>query len=503
MINHYQQLSNLHYQYICSIYCKLLCLKYLQNLSSVISILPSEPYTYDNAQQKLTETITYGTEIFNSTYSYHPDGQKSSYTGIDNATYSYFYNNLGVLNNIVIPNEGNISYQNFNWNRPQTINYPGGITRTLAHDGLQRINTINVKDASNQTLMDYNYTYTPVGNITNKNTEHGNYTYGYDNLDRLTTADYPTLTDETFTYDALGNRKTDSNTGITQWLYNQNNQLLNSVNNQFTYDANGSQIEEKDASGQLEKQYIYNTENRLAEIKDANGVNIATYYYDPFGRRLSKTITNPDTTTTKTYFHYNDEGYSAEKTGNQITSYLFSPQNTWSTSPILKRENNKYYYFQSDHQGTPNIVHDKQGQVVNSREMKAFGEWSNFINTVENNFAFAGQYKDVETNTYYNYFRNYNPNFGRYISHDPNKINGGINSYQYANLSPISNLDYFGLKVTGTWTFEPDLIDFDVSCSSATDCIEYDFWSFDWLFAVNFSIEGSGNVVFGITCEDD
>jgi len=114
-------------------------------------------------------------------------------------------------------------------------------------------------------------------------------------------ADYPTLTDET-----------------------------------FTYDANGSQIEEKNANGQLEKQYLYNTENRLSEIKDSVGQTIASYYYDPFGRRLSKTVTNPDATTTTTYFHYNDEGYSAEKTNGQITSYLFSPQNTWSTSPILK-----------------------------------------------------------------------------------------------------------------------------------------------------------------------
>ena len=44
------------------------------------------------------------------------------------------------------------------------------------------------------------------------------------------------------------------NTSITAWLYNQNNQLLNAVDNQFTYDANGNQVEEKDSSGQLQKQ---------------------------------------------------------------------------------------------------------------------------------------------------------------------------------------------------------------------------------------------------------
>ena len=424
----------------------MLCLQYLQNLSSVISILPSEPYSYYKAQQKLTESIIYGTETFASSYTCHPDDQKASYTGIDNITYNYFYNKLGILNNIVIPNEGNISYQNFQWYQPQTINYPGSIVRTVQYDGLQRINAINVKNASNQTLMNYNYTYTPAGNITQKNTEHGNYSFGYDDLDRLVSADYPTLTDETFTYDALGNRKTDSNTGITQWLYNQNNQLLNSVSNQFTYDGNGSQIEEKDANGQLLKQYIYNTENRLAEIKDANGANIVSYYYNPFGKRLSKTITNPDASTTTTYFHYNDEGYSAEKTNGQIISYLFSPKNTWSTSPILKRKYNTYYYYQNDHLGTPNILHDKQAQVVNSKEVKAFGGWGSLINTIDDNFAFAGQYKDLETGSYYNYFRNYEPETGRYLESDPIRLKGGLNTYNYVFSNPLIFFDSLGLK---------------------------------------------------------
>jgi len=410
------------------------------NLSSYDDSTTQGTYSYDNAQQKLTENISYATESFGLTYSYHPDGQKASYKGIDNIIYSYHYNSLGVINNIVISNEGNISYQNFQWNRPQTIQYPGNIIRTMEYDGLQRINSINVKDASNQILMNYDYTYTPTGNITNKNTEHGNYTYAYDDLDRLTTADYPTLTDETFTYDALGNRKTDTNTGITEWLYNQNNQLLNSVDNQYSYDVNGSQIEEKDATGVLEKQYLYNTKNRLSEIKDANGQTIASYYYDPFGRRLSKTVTNPDTSTTTTYFHYNDEGYSAEKTNGQIISYLFSPQNTWSTSPILKRENNTYYYYQNDHLGTPNILHDKQGQVVNAREMKAFGEWTTSTSTINNNFAFAGQYKDFESNTYYNFHRDYNSNLGRYIESDPLNLDSGINLYIYTVGNPIKRV---------------------------------------------------------------
>ena len=48
--------------------------------------------------------------------------------------------------------------------------------------------------------MRYSYAYDAAGNITVKDTEHGAYAYGYDVLDRLTSATYPT-SGETFSYD--------------------------------------------------------------------------------------------------------------------------------------------------------------------------------------------------------------------------------------------------------------------------------------------------------------
>ena len=105
-----------------------------------------------------------------------------------------------------------------------TIHYPGGTTRRIQRDGLQRIETIQTIDASDTALMDYRYSFDPqTGNITGIDTELGDYRYGYDNLDRLTEAQYPDTApfeDETFTYDPLGNRIQHSRTGDTEWLYN-------------------------------------------------------------------------------------------------------------------------------------------------------------------------------------------------------------------------------------------------------------------------------------------
>ena len=91
-------------------------------------------------------------------------------------------------------------------------------------------------------------------------------------------------------------------------------------------------------------------------------------------------------------------------------------------------------------------MHDKQGQLVNSREMKAFGKWSESVNTVKNNFAFAGQYKDNENDNFYNYYRDYSNKTGRYIQSDPIGLKGGVNVFSYARNNPNSWIDPLGLK---------------------------------------------------------
>lgn len=58
---------------------------------------------------------------------------------------------------------------------------------------------------------------------------------------------------------------------------------------------------------------------------------------------------------------------------------------------------------------------------------------------------FPGQYFDKETNLYYNYFRYYEPETGRYISPDPIGLAGGINIYGYVEQNPLSLIDPYGL----------------------------------------------------------
>ena len=84
-------------------------------------------------------------------------------------------------------------------------------------------------------------------------------------------------------------------------------------------------------------------------MEDAGSNPIASYYYDPFGRRLWKEVGG-----VKTYFFYSDEGLISEfdGLGNEIRSYGYEPDSIWMTDPIFQKFAGEYYWYQNDHLGT-------------------------------------------------------------------------------------------------------------------------------------------------------
>ena len=122
-------------------------------------------------------------------------------------------------------------------------------------------------------------------NIVNKATEHGPYAYNYDSLYRLVRAEGGPLTAESFSYDPVGNRLASS--AANNWTYNANNELQSYNGASFQFDLNGNTTQKND-NGTIQN-FLYNEDDRLTEVKDGNGTLIATYYYDPFGRRVCGT----------------------------------------------------------------------------------------------------------------------------------------------------------------------------------------------------------------------
>ncbi len=103
------------------------------------------------------------------------------------------------------------------------------------------------------------------------------------------------------------------------------------------------------------------------------------------------------------------------------------------------------YYYHLDHLGTPQLMTNQNQDVVWQARYTPFGQTTPLTRTLHNNLRFPGQYHDQETGLYYNYFRYYDPNIGRYITSDPIGLMGGVNSYSYAYNNSIINVDPLGL----------------------------------------------------------
>ncbi|EDN71851.1 conserved hypothetical protein [Beggiatoa sp. SS] len=115
----------------------------------------------------------------------------------------------------------------------------------------------------------------------------------------------------------------------------------------------------------------------------------------------------------------------------------------WTTNPLFQKTNGSYYWYQTDHLGTPQKLIDSQGNVVWAAVYEAFGKARVDVNLVENHLRFAGQYFDSETRLHYNYYRYYEPTIGRYLRVDPIP---SVNQYAYVSGNPLSYVDPFGLE---------------------------------------------------------
>jgi RHS repeat-associated protein len=406
-------------------------------------------YAYTATGQLQSETTQFGPFSKSVAYGYHDNGDLKHYTDPEGRTLEYHYDANRQLEAITLPNVGLYTVNSHRWFAPEQVTLPGGSVQKRSYDGFMQLTGIEVKDPGQNRQMHYQYAYDKVGNITGKATEHGAYVYQYDDLYRLIEAQNPNSDTETFTYDPVGNRLT-TQASPTPWIYNANHALQSRPEAiSYGYDANGSttQIIRNGQTTHL----IYNAANRLAEIKDHANQSVATYRYDPFGRRISKTV-HGDTT----YFLYSPQGLIGEytATGSLIRGYGYKPGGHWMTDPLYLKTGNareQHYFYQNDHLGTPQKLMSTTGAIVWDARYEAFGKATPAplfpeVSPEHNPLRFAGQYHDPETGWHYNWHRYYAPELGRYITSDPIGLEGGLNTYAYVGGNPLRLIDPHGLS---------------------------------------------------------
>jgi RHS repeat-associated protein len=125
------------------------------------------------------------------------------------------------------------------------------------------------------------------------------------------------------------------------------------------------------------------------------------------------------------------------------------------------------FYIHSDQINTAREISNAAGVKVWEGDPEPFG--ANLPN--ENpagqgaftyNPRFPGQYFDRETGLHYNYYRDYDPQTGRYVQSDPIGLAAGINTYNYVDGKPLSAVDPSGLA-------SPEVLNLDtIVCRGGT-----------------------------------
>ena len=213
--------------------------------------------------------------------------------GADISTYAYIYDNVGNrLSKTLTTGTENYSYDNIY--QLTSVTDPALQVTSYGYDKLGNRNTAEGKTYSSNNLNQYtavdaaNLTYDPNGNLTG----NGTWTYSYDYENRLTGATNGTIT-ASYAYDPFGRRISKTVDGVTT---------------NFVYD--GDQIiAEYDGSGILQRKYVYGNGidepiimqagankyfyNRdglgsISEITDNTGTVVEKYSYDVYGRTTIK-----------------------------------------------------------------------------------------------------------------------------------------------------------------------------------------------------------------------
>jgi RHS repeat-associated protein len=184
--------------------------------------------------------------------------------------------------------------------------------------------------------------------------------------------------------------------------------------------------------------YGYDTENRLVS---AVGPSVsASYGYDPFGRRLLKTING---TTTFWVSYGKQEIAEYQGTGNLLLQrrFVYGPGLDEAVVAISPADARTYHF--RDALGSVIVAANAAGQLTEKYAYTAFGTTLSSAGSTAA-FRFAGRRYDPETGLYFHRTRSYSTAIGRFLQTDPTGTNGGINLYTYAKNDPATRIDPTG-----------------------------------------------------------
>jgi RHS repeat-associated protein len=377
-------------------------------------------------------------------YGYNAAGQLAQTVLPSGATIAFGYNTNGQLTSLTLNGSttilNGITYDPFgpitgwSWGNGTTV------SRDFDIDG----KVTQVDNANGASLKNYAYDDAfRITGISDAGSSALSWTYGYDSLDRLNAAT-STGTTQGWTYDANGNRLTES--GSTPSTYtnsatsNRVSSISGSLPRTYGYDVVGNTLSYGTAT------FTYNNRGRMATATNVG--TTATYTYNAFGQRVRRA-----TSSATTVYLYDEAGHLA---GEYTSTGALIQETVWlGDIPVatLRPDGSGgvlLYYVHTDHLNTPRLVTDVSNNIRWRWDSDPFGTTQpnqnpSGLGMFEYNLRFPGQQYDAVVGLHYNYFRDYDPAVGRYVESDPIGLEGGLNTYTYVGSMPSMAIDASGL----------------------------------------------------------
>lgn len=392
---------------------------------------------YDDWGNLIQQTENIGTRIYTTEYTYDTAGRITQITYPSERIVYYTRDATGQVTAIetrdtaaspLVTVVSAASYEPFG--PLKSLTYGDGSTTTITYDTDYRVQRITTGTIP---VWDFAYTYDGANNIVAQTDQASTYSrdFSYDALYRVITDDNPSG-DWSYQYDQNGNRtqRTWVNPGSPTTI-----QYLTypTDSNRLTQVASTGQT--RDAAGNLtaygNKTYTYNDANRL-QLYKINGQNRAFMLYNAMGQRIGKTnILYP------LHQHYDQSGHYLGTTSYNGNGTLYQRYD-WiylGDRPVAQvrtdhgTSNNvtgrRLLTIHTDHLNTPRAMADSNRNIVWRWDGNAFGQVGPNEDPDGNGtndilvLRFPGQFYDSETGLYYNYYRDYDPEIGRYIQSDP------------------------------------------------------------------------------------
>jgi RHS repeat-associated protein len=263
-------------------------------------------------------------------------------------------------------------------------------------------------------------------------------TYHYDNLYRLTSADYFTSTSGAespvmsfaYTYDRVGNRTVQTQTlastpVVTNYQYDTADRLTSVNGVAYTWDNNGNLTNDGIHT------YTYDAANRLTAV---GGLPSAVgYTYNGDGLLVSQNIGGTATTFT----------WDVAAGLPQVLAASSGARYIYGLGLLAQQQGGGWQYPLADGLGSVRHMTGPAGQSLSQYSFDLFGV--PLSPSGGQPFGYAGEQWDANTNLIYLRARWYNPSLGRFLTRDPfpgmAALPGTQNPYAYVNNNPVNLTD--------------------------------------------------------------